>query len=470
MAAFQPGDIASYAETPPCHAEDQKEGELHSVSAVPIRFEAAPHTTKCQAPTHWHPIAFVFLPFAAGYYLSYLFRTINALISAPLTSEVGLHAGSLGLLTSVYFFTFAAAQIPIGILLDRYGPRRVQSAFLLIAAAGAVLFGASERFLLLVVARAMIGLGVAASLTAGLKAVILWFPRERVALINGCMMMVGALGAVTATTPAERLLDWIGWRWLFECLAGTAAIAAVTIYAVVPERATQHAKGASRTSLQTVFADPRFWKLAPLSATSIGSAWALQGLWVSPWFIDVERLNRSNLIMHLFIMAVAVSLGALLLGTMADQMRRRGVGSEGLLAVVAVVSIVAQLTLIVRLPVPSIVAWSAVAIVGAGTVLSYAILAEYVPKEMAGRANGALNLFHLGWAFIVQYGIGLILAQWPRADGHYPVSAYQAAFTVNVVTQVAALLWFVLPTARTLGSALRFGGRHRSLGLAPSVT
>jgi MFS family permease len=135
-------------------------------------------------------IALVFLPFAVGYYLSYLFRTINGLISSVLTSNLALGAVDLGLLTSVYFLTFAAAQIPVGALVDRFGPRRVQAALLLIAASGAALFGAAQTFWALVLARAMIGLGVAAALTAGLKAIVLWFPKERVALLNGSMVML----------------------------------------------------------------------------------------------------------------------------------------------------------------------------------------------------------------------------------------------------------------------------------------
>src|SRR5258708_8866395 len=132
----------------------------------------------------WRLIACVFLPFAAGYYLSYLFRTINALISDRLISDVGLGTADLGLLTSVYFLVFAAAQIPIGILLDRFGPRRVQSALLLVAAAGAGLFAMSTGLPSLLISRAIIGLAVSAALTAGLKSIVLWFPRAPVALVN----------------------------------------------------------------------------------------------------------------------------------------------------------------------------------------------------------------------------------------------------------------------------------------------
>ncbi len=178
----------------------------------------------------------VFLPFVVGYYLSYLFRTINALIAVPLTAELGLGANDLGLLTSVYFLTFAAAQIPIGILLDRYGPRRIQSALLVIAAAGAALFAASDDFWGLLVGRALIGLGVAASLTAGLKALVIWFPGDRLSLLNGLMVMLGALGAVTATSPSELMLAWMGWRELFDLFAVMTAGCAAVVYLLCRRR------------------------------------------------------------------------------------------------------------------------------------------------------------------------------------------------------------------------------------------
>ena len=114
-------------------------------------------------------------------------------------------------------------------------------------------------------------------------------------------------------------------------------------------------------------------------------------------------------------------------------MRRRGIALQTLLVGVAMLFIAAQLTLILRLPLPSSISWSVVSAVGAGTVLSYAIIAEYFPKELAGRANAALNVFHLGWAFAFQWSTGLILEQWPSQDGHYPLIAYQVAFALNVV-------------------------------------
>jgi MFS family permease len=385
----------------------------------------------------------VFLPFAAGYYLSYLFRTINAVIAAPLALELGLGADDLGLLTSVYFLTFAAAQIPIGVLLDRYGPRRIQGALLVAAAAGAALFATSDNFLVLLAGRALIGLGVAAALTAGLKALVLWFPRDRLPVLNGSMVMLGALGAVTATSPAELLLASIGWRGLFGLFAAMTAGCAAMVYLVVPE-APLVATSSAPVDLKKVYTDPHFWRVAPLSATCIGTAWALHGLWAAQWLTDVESLGRTALVWHLFIMAVAVSLGAILLGVAADRLGRRGVGPQALLGFVAIMFIAAQLGLILRWPLSSYLLWAVVAAVGAATVLSYATLAEHFPRELAGRANGLLNFFHVGGAFVLQYATGVVLQQWTPEAGHYPEIAFQTAFALNLAPQIVAGAWFGL--------------------------
>jgi MFS family permease len=332
--------------------------------------------------------------------------------------------------------------------LDRFGPRRVQSALLLVAAAGAGLFAMSTGLLSLLISRAMIGLGVAAALTAGLKSIVLWFPRERVALLNGYMIMLGSLGAVTATVPAEHILVWMGWRQLFEILAAATGATAMLIYIVVPERVIVPSTASIPAALSSVFGDRRFWRIAPLSATCVGSAWSLQGLWASPWLTDVEGLDRESLVGQLFIMSIVLSGGAWLFGATAHCIRRRGVGAEAILAVVAVLFIAAELALILRVPLPSILLWSVVAIVGTATVVSFAVIADYFPPELAGRANGALNLTHFGWAFLAQYATGLILEPWSTEDGHRPILAYQVAFGLNVAVQIAALVWFALPWLR----------------------
>jgi predicted MFS family arabinose efflux permease len=143
---------------------------------------------------------------------------------------------------------------------------------------------------------------------------------------------------LSATSPAELLLDWSGgWRGLFAILAAVTVASALTIWLVVPEATS--AKPSSNDdapfSMKIIYGDPRFWALAPLSATCAGTAWALQGLWATPWLTDVDGLPQADVTRHLFIIAVVQGIAALLLGTAADQLRRHSIGRQLLLGFVA---------------------------------------------------------------------------------------------------------------------------------------
>lgn len=400
----------------------------------------------------WYLVATVLLPFAAGYYLGYLYRTINALISGALVSEFGLSAADLGVLTAALFFTFGAIQIPLGAWLDRFGPRRVQAVLLTVAAIGAALFAHAHTLLGLIAGRALIGIGVAGALMAGLKALVLWWPAERIALANGWLITLGALGAVTATAPAEIMIASIGWRGLFLLLAILSALAALLILRFVPERPAR-GRGeaiASGMSVRAIYRDARFWRLAPLSATTIGSAWALQSLWAGPWLADVEDLTRHDVVMHLLLMAIGLSAFAFILGTVGDQLRRRGVSLSTTFAFATGLALLAQFALILRWPIPAWLPWIVIAGIGAATVLSYAIVTELFPKSASGRANGALNLLHIGTAFAVQIGVGFIIDLWPAEEGRHPAIAYQTAFAIILALQAIAFLWFVRPTRHAI--------------------
>ncbi len=297
---------------------------------------------------------------------------------------------------------------------------------------------------MLLLGRALIGLGAAAGLMAGLKAIVVWFPRERVPLVNGWFIMLGALGAVSATMPAELLLSWIGWRGLFGLLAAASAVAAFVVYFIVPEPAAASGVGSRKSiSLAAIYTDRRFWRVAPLSTMCIATAWSLQGLWAAPWLADVEGLDHGEVVQHLFIMASALSVGALALGIGTDRLRRRGMRPQALLGLVATIFIVTQLGLILRVSAPSYALWAIIAAVGSVTVLSYAILAEYFPREIAAQANAALNVLHIGGAFVLQYAIGFVVERWPSQGGHYPLLAYKVAFALGLALQILSLAWFM---------------------------
>src|SRR6476646_12248176 len=211
------------------------------------------------------PAVRVFVPFAAGYFLSFFFRNVNAVISKDLAREFALTPADLGFLTSMYLAAFAAFQLPLGVLLDRYGPRRVVAALLCFAAAGALLFAAARDLTMLSLGRALIGLGVSAGLMGAIKAFSLWFPLSRLATMNGLYLGVGGLGALAAPAPAEALVGALGWRGLFFLLALLSLVAACAVFFVVPEKPLPGSGERLRdqvAQLGRIFTTKAFWRIA----------------------------------------------------------------------------------------------------------------------------------------------------------------------------------------------------------------
>jgi len=391
--------------------------------------------------TRLKPGLSLFLPFAAAYFISYLFRVINAVIAGTLVAEFDLDAAQLGVLTSVYFLTFAAVQLPAGAAIDRFGPSRVQAILLTIAAVGALVFATASGIVGLLIGRGLIGLGVAAALIAGLKAVADEFPKERLPLLNGAFVAFGAAGAISATAPLEWLLAKFDWRYVFVLLS-VATLFVALLFLLVVRQHCRHSTLPATTSpdMRTIYVDPRFWRFAPLSALCIGSAWAFQGLWAAPWLADVALLGRTGIVHHLFIMGVALCAGALFIGIVSQAARSLGIGPAPLLGATASVFIAAELALVWRIPLPSEVIWAVLAAMGGATVLGYALLTDLFPREVRGRANAALNVLHIGGAFAIQTAIGLIVGLWERDGGdHYPIQAYQIAF-FTIIAGIGSLV------------------------------
>jgi predicted MFS family arabinose efflux permease len=414
-------------------------------------------------------LSVVLLPFGAAYCLSYAFRNVNALIAGQLQAELEVGPTELGFLTAVLFLGMAAVQIPFGAALDRYGPRRVQATLLCLAVLGAVIDARADGFVELLVGRMLIGIGTATSLMAGLKAIVLWTPPERIASANGTLIMMGALGAVAVTAPAETIATALGWRGVFMVLGVLALLSGLFVAAVVPEHpVTTPTKGAHpKVKLRKIYADPRFRRIAPVSMLCIGSSWALQGLWAAPWLAHVAAFDRATVVQHLLAMGLALALGAVALGWLTDRLKTRGVARETVLAGVAAASLAAQTALVVGVPVPPVLPWMIIAIAGAATTISYAILPGYFAKSISARANAALNLLHLMTAFGLQFAIGGIVDQWPRVDGHPPAQAYGGALTVVATLQGLAIAWYVVASRRRPDVVLRV--RHPLLqALAPA--
>lgn len=397
-------------------------------------------------------MAVVFLPFAVGYFFSYLYRTVNAVIGPDLALEVGLTAGQLGMLSSAYFITFALAQIPVGVFLDSHGPRRVETVLLVVAALGAFLFAIGESLWGLVLGRALIGAGVAACLMGSFKAMSEWFPMERLPLMNGLIVAFGGLGAMVATAPTEAVVAEIGWRFGFMALAMGTAIVAVAIWFVVPERAragSSEPLAARIGGLRGIFASRAFWRVAPLAAFSQGSFLAIQTLWAGPWLRDVAGLDSKAVSFVLLAGAAGFVIGNIGTGLAAERLGRRGVPPLVVAGFGMGTFMLLQVLVLLEWTAFPATLWFLVGAFGASGVLVFSVLAQTFYSDLAGRANTAQNLLIFAMAFALQWGMGEIINIWPvTAEGGYARVGYQAAFGVALALQAVAFLWMLHGRAR----------------------
>jgi MFS family permease len=388
----------------------------------------------------------VLAPFALGYFLSYLFRAVNAVVGPDLAADIGLSATALGLLTSAYLFAFALFQLPLGVLLDRYGPRRVQTGLFCCAAAGSLLFSIGEDVVTLTVARALIGLGFAGGLMSGFKAVVLWVPAPRRALANACIMSFGALGILVATVPVELAVLAVGWRAVFVGLALITLAVAALILLAVPEQAAGRSESLAQQimSVVPVYRDRVFWRLAPLLAITGGTHIAIQTLWAGPWFRDVAGLDRMAVANHLMVMAIAFLIGILSSGAVADWLGRRGVDLLTVMLGFLAVFFVAQLAVVLQITSLTLPVWFLFGMFGQVAVLAYPWLSSHYGAALSGRTNTAVNLLLFSVAFAVQYAIGAIIDLFPpTAAGGYSPEGYRWAFGLFLALQLFALIWYL---------------------------
>ena len=395
----------------------------------------------------------VFVPFATAYYFSYFFRMVNAVIAPDIARDVGVTASELGLLTSAYFITFSTFQVPLGILLDRFGARRTESALLLFAAAGGLVFARAETLGGLIVGRALIGLGVSACLMGAFKAYNTWYSKERMPLINGCQMAIGGLGGLTATKPVSLTLDVVGWRGLFVACAIILALVAALIFFAVPERPSRHTERTTLkeqfTGVVRVFTSPIIWRIAPVLMAIQSSFVATSTLWAGPWFRDVGGLGPAGVADGLLLLAVAIVVGGFGLGAAAERLNRVGIGTIAFTIFCCIVFMAAEAGLALEWTGAMLPLWIVFGIFGTTCVLPYAVIPQSFPANMSGRVVTALNLLIFATTFAVQWGMGIIIDLWPPTPaGGYAGEGYQTSYAILFALQAAALGWFFLRSGK----------------------
>ena len=382
----------------------------------------------------------------AAYFVSQFYRASVAVIAPDLALELALSPAALGALTGAFFLAFGATQIPLGILLDRFGPRFTMAALLLVAVIGALVFAAAPNPTVLTLGRALIGVGCAGVFMGSVVVCARWFPPDRLATAASVVLAVGGLGIVMAATPLAFAAEHIGWRAAFVLMAGLTAATACLVLVVVRDAPPGHPFHARRREslrdtvrgLREVLANPRLPYIAVMAFVAYSAMATVLNLWAGPYLADVHGLDgiaRGNV---LLLSALALIVGPLCYGPLDRLLdTRKWIVFGGALATVAVLLTLAC--------VPAAPLWLAVTLltllgfVGTFSIMVMAHGRACFPERLVGRAVTLVNFANFTGVAVMQYAAGAIVGAFPTVDGTAPEVAYRTAFGFLAATVVAAL-------------------------------
>jgi MFS family permease len=393
----------------------------------------------------------IFLAFALAYFLSALLRAITATLAPLFGSELGLGAADLGLLAGAYFLGFAAMQLPLGAALDRFGPRLTLLALLSLAVLGCLGFALADSLPALVMARALIGVGVSACLMAPLTAYRHLLAPALQMRANSWMLMSGSLGMVASTLPVQWALPLLGWRGLFCALAAALLLAMVAIAFKAPGKApgsmpqagaaTAPGSEARAGGYRSIVRHPLFVACAPLGFFNYGGMVAIQALWAGPWLTEVGGATPSEAAGGLFVINLCMLLAFFAWGLALPRLAARGIDApwllrRGLLLPITILPLILALG-------PGAGAWHWALWCVACTFVSVSqpAVGAAFPAALAGRALSAFNLVIFAGVFAVQWGLGLSIDAL-RGAGVSPLQSYRWALLVFWACSLLAWLWF----------------------------
>ncbi len=386
----------------------------------------------------------IFFVFACGYFISALLRAITATLSPLLTSEFNLTAGDLGLLAGGYFLGFASMQIPLGYLLDRHGPKKVVSSFLLIAIIGTAAFGLAQNFSGLLISRILIGVGVSACLMGPLTGYRIWFADEYQQRANAWMLMVLSMGFVFSTLPVQLLLPVIGWRWIFALIAILIFLIIILTLLFIPSWKTEdsnHEKNPG--SLSVVWKNKFFRSTIPLGLFNYGGMIAIQTLWAGPWMVRVAGYSPLESATGLFWINTTMLIAFFIFGYILPKITKLGLKSMQLMKLGLPISYLSLVIIIISGENAGAIHFTIYILTSIVLTLTQPAVALSFPASLAGKSLTSFNLLIFVGTFIMQWGIGLII-DLSQSLGKSEVVSFQISFFVYLLICIFSYLYFIL--------------------------
>ncbi len=403
----------------------------------------------------------VMLPFCFGYMLSYFSRNITAILAEDFSMEFAISANSLGLLTSAYFLAFALCQIPLGVLLDKFSPARTEAAFLSVAAIGALLSALAQEPIMLSIGRIMMGFGVSACLMASYRAIVDYFPKHQIPLLNSVVLVCGGLGALlSGWPPTASFAESFGWRNIFFGLAlcFTLCIVLLVVIVPLPERLRKTAEPEDESlsllnGIIEIASSKHFWHIMPAAAMTQGMLLAINGLWIVPWLMHTDGFTLEQTSILLVFISAAMVVGQLLAGWLGTQAGGTVPALRKLFLIGVIIAVASVLLISTRPNIPTIMLWLSFTLFAPFTMLAYPMLVQKFPPEYAGRVITLLNFAVFAFAFIFQWMIGAIIGAIPSSSLAVDFIRFQIAFGAPAVLCLLGILNMVIIEALSEDSA-----------------
>jgi len=402
----------------------------------------------------------IFLILAIGYAIVYFHRVSPAVVAPELVRSFQIKGAALGILASAYFYPYAVMQLPSGLLSDSLGPRRTVTAFTLVAAAGAILFGISPTFSTAILGRIMVGLGVSMLFIPTLKILANWFEAREFAIVTGILMAIGGLGWLSAATPLALLTLWLGWRVTFLIIGLVSLALALLTYLIVRDSPAQlgvpgirkaesvvsSSSGEQKLPLlqgmKMVLSEKKFWPLAVWFFCTGGILFGFGGLWAGPYLMQVYTFSKAQTGNILMMIAVGMIVGSPMLSYLSEKI----LGARKPVLLISS-SILIGIWVLLILLVDGLdvsflyIIFFLLGIFASGiVVIGFTAAKELFPTQIAGTSTGMVNLFPFAGGALFQPLIGLILDYSGRLGNIYSVQAYRISFVGFLLAAIAALI------------------------------
>ena len=395
--------------------------------------------------------------FLLTYIFVYFDRVAPAVVAPELMKEFGLTATTLGILSSMYFYPYAAMQFPSGVLSDKIGPRLSVSSFFVIAAIGTALFGMATTFGWCIFGRFLMGVGVAVVWMPCMKILYNWFRPNELATLTGVMLTLGNVGAVLASAPLAFLVGIVGWRHAFLWLGAFMIIIAIVDYLIIRNKPSDMGlptvseidgidyypaqTAAQKTTFKENFVKllkmKNYWLISLYAFVIYGTVMGFQGLWFIPYAMQIHGLPKQQAANMLMFWPIGMAIGCFAAGWCSDRIlkSRRKTSLYGMLIYVATWIPVAFFTG----SIPVDMFYPLLFVMGffcGAYVPNYAHIADGQPTSFMATSNGLLNIWYFIGGALYQLLMGVVLDYYGKVGGKFPVEAYQATFTFCLVSLI----------------------------------